>query len=162
MRQKPKTDGLEQAIKVGFPDAFKGKLLSHEECVELRPRLIAVSAGDFESCLAQVLLDLVQTHTGRAGESEYAEEVVRFLDVESDSERLDVLENHLPSYDRMSERQEDAFLKNAKLQSLANISPAQAKLLAEWLDAAKQWPDLAWYKEEIESARAYWSQRNAA
>lgn len=131
--------------------------MTHSECVQLRPRLIAISADGFEKALAQVLLDLVETHTGKTGQSENAEEVVRFLDVQDDSSCLD----RLPGYNHDQESETSKLLHDAKVESLADISRQQAEVLAAWLNEAKDWPDLSWYRDEIESALAYWRKRAA-
>lgn len=131
--------------------------MTHQECVQLRPSLIAIGVDGFEEALAQVLLDLVETHTGKAGQSENAEEVVRFLDVQDDSSYLETL----PGYNRERERETSKLLRDAKAESLADISQQQAEVLVAWLDAAKDWPDLSWYREEVESALAYWQKRAA-
>jgi hypothetical protein len=153
----PAEDVLIQRIKTAFPRAFQSPGMTHSECVQLRPKLIAISAVGFEQAFAQVLLDLVESHTGRAGQPENAEEVVRFLDVQDDSSCLE----NLPGYSRERERETDKLLAGGKIESLADITPQQAKVVMEWLEAAKNWPDLAWYRDEVESALAYWSKRAA-
>jgi hypothetical protein len=146
---------LNQKIKVAFPRAFQGRRMTHAECVQLRPSLIAINKDGFEEALAQVLLDLVETHAGKAGQSENAEEVVRFLDVQDDSSCLE----NLPGYDRERERDTSELLQDAKIELLAKISQQQAEVLVAWLNAAKDWPDLSWYRDEVESALAYWRKR---
>ena len=146
---------LSQRIKAAFPRAFQSRRMTHSECVQLRPSLIAISTDGFEEALAQVLLDLVETRTGKAGQSENAEEVVRFLDVQDDSTCLE----SLPGYSRERERETDKMLEEAKLESLADITGQQAGVLVEWLNTAKSWPDLSWYHDEIDSALAYWTKR---
>jgi hypothetical protein len=105
--------------------------------------------------LAQVLLDLVETHTGKVGQPESAEEVIRFLDVQEDSSSLE----ELPGYDPQEERNTTEMLHQAKIQSFAELSTRQAGVLVDWLRAAKEWPDLSWYRAEVESALSYWSKR---
>lgn len=146
---------LIEGIKSAFPRAFQGGRIPHSECVQLRPSLIAISADGFEEALAQVLLDLVETHSGRLGQSENAEEVVRFLDVQDDSSCLE----KLPDYNRERERETSELLFDAKVESFADLSQQQAEVLAAWLNAAKDWPELSWYRDEIESALAYWRKR---
>jgi hypothetical protein len=148
---------LIQKIKTAFPQAFQAYRMTHSECVQLRPRLIAIRAEDFEEAFAQVLLDLVETHTGKAGQSENAEEVVRFLDVQDDPSGLEIL----PGYDIEQEQEMTRILQEAKVRSLAHVSKEQAEVLVAWLNAAKDWPDLAWYRDEIQSALAYWQKRAA-
>lgn len=148
---------LERCLKQAFPIANQGSPLTHEECVELRSMLIGIRSSDFQCALVQVLLDLVRTHSGRAGASLNAEEVVRFFDVHADSSSLEALE----SYDPKREKETDRLLENAKIESLASLNPDQSRTIADWLVVAKNWGDLAWYKDEVESAIAYWSKRAA-
>jgi hypothetical protein len=131
--------------------------MTHSECVQLRPRLIAISSEGFEEALAQVLLDLIETHTGKAGQSENAEEVVRFLDVQDDSSCLE----GVPDKTREQELETSMLLREAKVESLADVSLQQAEVLIAWLTAAKDWSDLSWYRDEIESGLAYWQKRTA-
>jgi hypothetical protein len=146
---------LSQRIKAAFPRAFQGRRMTHLECVQLRPRLIAISSDGFEESLAQVLLDLIESHTGKAGQSENAEEVVRFLNVQDDSSCLE----SLPGYNREQELETSKILQEAKVESLADVSQQQAEVLIAWLNAAKNWPDLSWYRDEVQSALAYWQKR---
>jgi len=146
---------LRQQIKDAFPRAFQGRRMTHSECVHLRSRLIAISPDGFEGALAQVLLDLVETHTGKPGRSENAEEAVRFLDVQDDYSYI----GSLPGYDAEREGELSKMLKEAKVKSLASITRQQAEVLVAWLNAAKGWPDLSLDRDEIESALAYWQKR---
>jgi hypothetical protein len=144
-----------QKIKTAFPKAFKKKRMTHLECVRLRPRLIAVSEDGFEEALAQVLLDLIETHTEKMGQSEDAEEVIRFLNVDED---LTCLES-LPGYNDKNEHFLGGQLRSAKVASLADINSLQAGILVEWLKAVKSWPDMSWYRDEVEAALVYWTKR---
>jgi hypothetical protein len=126
--------------------------------VHLRSRLSAISADGFEEALAQVLLDLVETHTGKAGETEDAEEVVRFLNVQEDTSYVE----GLPGSIREHEREISKALEEAKVDSLSDLNLEQAGVVVEWLNAAKIWRDLSWYHDEIDSALAYWTRRAAS
>lgn len=146
---------LSQRIEKAFPRAFQKQRMTHSECAQLRSRLIAISADGFEEALAQVLLDLAETHTEKVGESEDAEEVVRFLDVQEDSAYLETLSgSHRERESKVSKIREEA-----KVSSLSDLTSEQAGVLVEWLSAAKSWPDLRWYHDEIDSALAYWRDR---
>jgi len=140
-----------------FPRAFQGRRMTHSECVELRSRLIAISPDTFEEALAQVLLDLVESRTGKPGQSEGTEEVLRFLDVNDDSSGLE----SLPGYNPGQHFETSKELEEAKLESLMDVTQEQAEVLAAWLNEAKDWPELSWYCDEIESALAYWTKRAA-
>lgn len=153
MKNRPTELALQ--IKEAFPKAFQGPQMSHQECVGLRARLIAVDAEGFEAALAQILLDLLNSHTGQAGGSENAEEVIRFLDVAENSECLKSLPGHNPEERATT----DSLLRNAKIESLADIDAKQADVLVAWLEAAREWPDLSWYRDEVSSAIGYWRGR---
>lgn len=121
---------LEQKIKTAFPVAFKDSGLTHDECVYLRPRLISLTKEYFDEVFAQVLLDLVETHTGDPGSPEYVESVVQFLDIDGDGHLFDF-----------------------------NFNNEQAETIVEWLKTAKEWPDLKFDIDEVESALSYWTKR---
>src|SRR4051794_20031518 len=75
---------VRQLIKGAFPPLTARedlRPLSHNEALQMRSRLTSLRNEDLPFYLCQILEDLLDTHTGKAGESQDAEAVVQQLNV---------------------------------------------------------------------------------
>ena len=133
--------------------------LTHEQCVDMRTKLLSVRSEDIPYCLPQILEDLLDTHTGKPGNPDYAESVVDFLDVPTVSLDADFLTDRFGKEGFENTRAQEEDLRSVKYSQLSGITTIQARALCEWLKYARTWSDLEWDIEQLDSAYAYWSDR---
>ena len=133
--------------------------LTHDECRDMRSILVSIHTEDIPYVLPQVLEDLLDIHTGRPGNSEYAESVVRFLDVPTITIDGEFVRDRWGSevFDRVRAQEEE--LRSDKYSALADITASQAAALCEWLRYARTWADLEWETDHVDSAYNYWNDR---
>lgn len=139
-----------------FPRAFRGRLLTDDECVDLGARLIALDESGFCSVLPQVLVNILK-HRENSDCKNYVESVVRFLDVQASSEYLSRIAS-MPDLNRLSKR--DSELSMEKEKMVASFSKEQCAVIAEWLVFIEDWPCLKWCVEELQSAVIFWQGRS--
>jgi hypothetical protein len=98
--------------------------------------------------LAQVLMDLVETHTHDYRRTEDVEEVVWFLlPVESPSDS---------STDAAVSDAGQEFLKREKQSVFALFSKPQVGAILAWLELARTWEDLSLRRDQVEDAVRFW------
>ena len=135
------------------------RLMTHDQAVATRSELIALDPTVLTLRLGEVLDDLILTHTGRAGDSEYAEDVVLFLDLDpndaSEAACHDISDPIFSEQMRREERRICAIISN----NLSQLTSEQAAAIADWLLLAMEWEDMRWYRPRIVSAHEYWSKR---
>jgi hypothetical protein len=136
--------------------------LTHDECRDMRSSLVSIRTEDIPYVLPQVLEDLLDTHTGRSGNSEYAESVVRFLDVRTTAIDGEFVRDRWGNevFDRVRAQEEE--LRSDKYSALTNITAPQAAAICEWLRYARTWADLEWNIDQVDSAASYWKGRSQA
>ena len=153
-------DSLARALLIeAFPGAKQRPDLtppSHNDCVKLRPRLIAVAPKDLPFYLRAVLLDLLETRTDTPDGLQDAETVVQYLAATESSLDESSLSGHLLPEDFSKHRQDDQLLLAEKLQDFERFTKCQAEAVCHWLRVARKWPDLDSYSEDIERALAFW------
>ena len=153
---------IRRRLKEAFPSIGKRpdlRPLSHEEAVEMRSRLASLRPDDVPFYLGQILEDLLDTHTNRAGESEDAEAVVQHLNVMVEGTDLSTIRSKFGANVLKQTLQEEGHLRSALIEQFALLSREQAQAICGWLRFAKNWDDLKWYADEIEPALLYWSVR---
>jgi hypothetical protein len=148
---------VKDLIRSSFPSPEKS--LSHAECVYMRSRLALLDAKDLPRCLAQILIDLIDTHTGIAGESEDAEAVVQSLDVFVSGTDLEFIRKEYGEEALRKTIEDENYLRQAAKKDFINFNPRMANAIYEWLKLAHTWQDLKWYSKDILNAMEYWSKR---
>ena len=134
-------------------------LLEHEQCLDMRARLFTVKAEDREYFLPQVLEDLLDTHTGEPGRSEDVESVVDFLDVPTLPIDLELVKQKWGGEVLEKFSKDDQELRARKEPMFARVTTEQAQAICAWLQYAKNWGDLEWNTDSVESALSYWLKR---
>lgn len=132
-------------------DLLPAARLTHDDCMYYRIALPALAHEFVRAVLAQVLLDLVDTHTSDYHRIEDADMVVLFLlPVEGPpGSPEDVLEPD-PGLE---------FCKQARESVFALFSRTQAGAILAWLELAMTWGDLLLHHEQIEDAVRFWRSR---
>jgi hypothetical protein len=155
-----------EQVRRALREAFSGwqtnpdvPVLTHDECLDMRTKLLSVRIEDLDHCLPQVLEDLLDTHTGKPGNSEDVESVVDFLDVPTTGNDKHFWKERLDQerFEHMLNIEEE--LRSEKYTALEQVTPLQARALCEWLKYARTWADLEWNIEQVDSAHAYWTKR---
>jgi hypothetical protein len=166
--KEPNKNQPKQLVLELFRDAFPSvserkdlRALSHDECVHMRSRLAMLKNDDLPYYLRQILEDLLETHTGKAGESQDAEAVVQHLNVLVDGTDLETIRDRLGSGALEQTLVEENYLRSRLAEAYASFTGTQALAISKWLDLAKGWEDLKWYRDEIEAALLYWRHRAA-
>ncbi|MBA5871381.1 MAG: hypothetical protein GDA68_15500 [Nitrospira sp. CR2.1] len=134
-------------------------VLEHEQCLDMRARLFTVKAEDIEYFLPQVLEDLLDTHTGEAGQSEDVETVVDFLDVPTLPIDVEFVKHKWAGEALAKFRKDDQELRARKELMFARATTEQAQAFCAWLQYARTWGDLEWNTDSVESALSYWLKR---
>lgn len=151
---------VRQALREAFPDWHAdpdGLQLTHEQCLDMRTKLLSVRSEDICYFLPQILEDLLDSHTGKAGNSEDVESVVDFLDVPTVSIDADILKDRLGKEGFQKVRFQEEELRSGKYSLLSGITSIQARALCAWLSYARTWADLEWDIDQVESASRYWN-----
>lgn len=125
----------------------------------MRSRLALLTSQDLPDCLGQVLEDLLDSHTGRAGDSQDAEAVIQHLNVLVEGSDFDGILKHLGPAAFEQAMVEENLIRLNLAESYASFTPSQAQAIAEWLALARGWEDLEWYQDEIVAALSYWQYR---
>jgi hypothetical protein len=125
--------------------------LSHDECLQLRRKLISLDAASLQITLPQVLIDLVDTHTSDYRDPQDVEEVVRFLDANPPTE-LDSLRH--PESPKVEI--DVVALSREKAALFEVFSSEQINAISSWLQLAKHWPEMQLRPEDMRSAVEYW------
>lgn len=126
--------------------------MSHSECVFYRSKLARLAAPFVRAALAQVLIDLVDTHTGDYWRTEDVEELVWFLMPPGDTSEAE------PAASTALDPGEALFRKE-KEETFALFSTPQAAAIAAWLELAVTWNDLSLRREQVEEAFRFWRER---
>jgi hypothetical protein len=158
-------EAVRQLIKEAFPPVNARKdlrPLSHDEALQMRSRLASLRNEDLPFYLRQVLEDLIDTHTGKAGESQDAEAVIQHLNVFVEGTDLDTIRSQFGSKTLQQTLVEENYLRTRLAEAYASFNPLQALAISKWLELARGWEDLKWYQEEIEAALVYWRNRAAS
>lgn len=158
------TEAVRGLLREAFPPVTARKdlrALSHEECIHMRSRLAMLSNNDLPFTLREVLEDLLDTHTGKAGESEDAEAVVQHLNVLVEGTDLETIREKLGSAALQQTLIEEDYLRSRLAQAYASFTGEQALAISKWLVLAKEWENLKWYQDDIEAALLYWRHRAA-
>ncbi|HMS84894.1 MAG TPA: hypothetical protein PKD12_14695 [Nitrospira sp.] len=159
-------DDQKEIVRRVLKDAFAewradltNPILTHDECLDMRTKLLSVHVEDVECFLSQVLEDLLDTHTGKASNSEDVESVVDFLDVPTSGNDVQFWKERLDRerFEHMLNLEEE--LRSEKYTTFKHITPLQARALCAWLEYARTWADLEWNIEQVNSALAYWTKR---
>lgn len=157
-------EAVRRLIKEAFPPVNARKdlrPLSHDECVHMRSRLALLRNEDLPFYLRQILEDLLDTHTGRAGESEDAEAVVQHLNVLVEGTDLETIRDQLGSAVLQQTLVEENYLRSSLAEAYASFTRQQALAISKWLELARGWEDLKWDQDDIEAALRYWRHRAA-
>ncbi len=136
--------------------------LDHDGCLEMRAKLFTVRPEDIEYFLPQVLEDLLDTHTNKAGDSQDVEAVVDFLDVSTLELDAEFIREKWGSETLAKFRGDAKNLRSAKQAALAGVTRDQAQAIYQWLKYARTWSDLEWNMDSVESALSYWLKRVAS
>jgi hypothetical protein len=157
-------EAVRQLIKEAFPPVTARKdlrPLSHDEALQMRSRLASLRNEDLPFYLRQILEDLLDTHTGKVGESQDAEAVVQHLNVLVEGTDLETIQNQLGSAALQHTLVEEKYLRSRLAEAYASFTRPQAVAISNWLGLAKGWEDLKWYQDDIEAALLYWRHRAA-
>lgn len=157
-------EATRQLIRNAFPLVRDRKdlcPLSHEEAVHMRSRLSSLTNEDLPFYMGQVLTDLLDTHTGKAGESEDAEAVIQHLNVLVGGSDVETIRGHLGPSAAAQALGEETYLRSRLAQAYASFTPQQALAICKWLTLARAWVDLKWYQDELDAALLYWEHRVA-
>jgi hypothetical protein len=151
------------AVKRLLQDAFPGQherpdlsLSSHQECVELRSRLIALRSEDLPFYLRDVLLDLLGTHGSKSGETEDAEYVTQYLNPAGPQIDPDFIRRLYGEEGLAKHLSDQDLLKQDKLQEFQSFTSAQKGAICQWLRLARNWTELQPYADEIQQAIEWW------
>lgn len=136
--------------------------LAHNQCLDMRTKLLSIRTEDIDYFLPQILEDLLDTHTNKPDNSEDVESVIDFLDVPTVSSDGAVLKERLGREGLEGVRNQEEELRSEKYSALAHITPVQAKALCAWFKYARTWDDLEWNIDLVDSAYAYWNGRAQA
>jgi len=134
-------------------------VLSHDECIELRDRLIAVESVEMPFYLAQVLEDLILYPPRRAGDSGNAEAVIQFLDVLAEGVDFGLIAPHYDGDELAWIKESEGIFREEKAECFSRFSSLQASAISRWLQIAHSWEGLSWYHKEIDNAIEYWKGR---
>lgn len=157
-------EAVRRLIKEAFPPVNARKdlrPLSHGEALQMRSRLASLRNEDLPFYLRQILEDLLDTHTGKVGESQDAEAVVQHLNVLVEGTDLETIREQLGSAALQQTLVEENYLRSRLAEAYASFTRPQAHAISEWLGLAKRWEDLKWYQDDIEAALLYWRHRAA-
>ncbi len=127
--------------------------MSHEDCVRLRSRLISLRSEDVPGTLANVLEDLLATHSTDPID---AEAVIRYLNALGEGTDLEFIRKQWGDKALAKTKTDEAILRTAKMNEFAFLDNRQARAIFEWLKVAKTWPELRWYTSQVDAAISYW------
>jgi len=162
MGMKDQKESVRRVLREAFSDWRANPdnhPLKHDECLDMRTKLLSVRIEDVDYVLSQVLEDLLDTHTGNVGHTEYVESVVDFLDVPTSAHDLGFWKERLDQEHFEHVLNIDEELRSEKYTALEHITPPQASALCEWLRYARTWADLEGDVDQVDSAYAYWAKR---
>ena len=160
--QIPDKEKVRKLLRVAFPNVSdRNDLtpLSHDDCIYMRSRLATVADVDLPFYLVQILEDLLDTHTERVGDSEYAEAVVQFLNVLVQGTDLETIKEMYGEAGVSKTLQDENFIRQERQKAVAHFTKEQAFSICNWLESAYVWQDLKWYLSDIDAALTYWRMR---
>jgi hypothetical protein len=162
VREQASKEIVLKLLREAFPSLAERRdltPLTHQECVAMRSQMPALSDRDLPFCLREVLEDLLDSHTGKIGDTEDAEAVVQWLDVSRAGADLKAIEEIYGEDGLKKYLQDQEFLKQAGQEAFASFTPDQANAISEWLKHANEWPEMKWYEADFNSALVYWQSR---
>ncbi len=157
--QTPDKEQVRKLLRKAFPNLSERNdltPLSHDECIHMRSRLGMLSDKDLPFYVFQILEDLLDTHTGRLGDSEDAETVVQCLNVLVQGTDLETIKEMYGEDGLAKTLEDEKFIRQSKQKSFASFTKEQANAICKWLEHAQVWAELKWYLKEIDAALAYW------
>jgi hypothetical protein len=116
-------------------------------------------AEDLALSLRYVLEDLLDTHTGRVGNTEYAEAVVQYLDVLLEGSDLEAIISNYGEDALQKTLNDERLLKEASQEAFASFNQKQAEAVYQWLEHSRAWPEMHWYLRDFDAAISYWRRR---
>jgi len=149
-------ESVRALLRNAFPDDPRVPRLTHDECVQMRPRLIGLRNELLPAYLCQVMEDLFDHPGTHARDSDYAEFVVRILNVDCERPIEIFNQNKVAT---VADRPESVALRLARQDSFALITANQAEAICEWLQIARTWPTLEWDLDSVDAAYRYWKNR---
>jgi hypothetical protein len=160
----PNEEAVRGQLREAFPveDArVASALCTHEELVEVRSSICSFRKEDLPLFLGQVLLDLLDTHTGDPIDSEDADQFIVGLDGSLDRVSVDAL------CDTFGEEQREEMKAASKVLTQFNtgtfdcVNQKQANAIVSWLELAKTWDDykFEYEQEKINAALKFWRER---
>jgi hypothetical protein len=161
--QERVADRICEALRNAFPkmqDRADLKTLSHEGCLYMRSRLTSICSRDLPYYLVQVLVDATNTHTGDFCNSEDAEAIVRYLNVMAHEIDPALFKDALSKEQTSKITSDREYLSVLKQKTFEPFTKEQASAICEWLEDARNWPELKWNQDQVESALKYWKTKS--
>ena len=155
----PDKEQVRKLLREAFPSVGERKdltPLTHDQCIHMRSRLAMVTDENLPVYVLQILEDLLDTHTGRLGDSEDAETVVQHLNVLVQGTDLEIIKEMYGEKGLAKTLEVEEDLRQSKIKVYASFTKEQANAICRWLEHVRAWPELKWYVGEIDAALAYW------
>ncbi|HEX4122317.1 MAG TPA: hypothetical protein VH619_17000 [Verrucomicrobiae bacterium] len=162
MAGQPENSPGEEQVRELLLDCFpidRRKRMSHEDCVQLRSRLISLRSEDVPGALADVLEDLLETHSTDPND---AEAVIRYLNASGEGTDMEFIRKQWGDEALDKAKTDEKILRTAKMNEFACLDKKQAQAIVEWLTVAKTWPELRGYTSQADAALAYWRARSSS
>ncbi len=153
-----KTELIEELQKAFEGETKNRPMLSHEDAVHMRARIIMMRPDDVPFYLACVLRDVVESYSGTREGMDDVEILVDYLDVGTRVDK-DLIGGHYGEGEVAYEMKIADKLRQAKLAGFRSITRDQAAAIHDWLALVIEWGVLVWEEETARSAMGYWRVR---